>query len=100
MRGLLRGTRPKACDQGRLDSRKPWEGLMNGDQVLCEWCEEPATWWVRGQWTIADWLDIDTCAEHLVKTHKYLALRTVDGQACLERTSHYLGPVPQADTRW
>ena len=54
-------------------------------------CSRLATWWVRGQWTIFDWLDVEVCGEHLVAAHRYLELRTVDGLKCQERVSHYIG---------
>jgi hypothetical protein len=49
---------------------------------LCEWsaCLEPAHVWLRGQWTIFDWLDVGCCLDHETEVYRYLSRRHVDGE--------------------
>jgi len=82
---------------GEVTPAQPLAGLVNAAAVVeCEWCHLRATWVVTGQWTIFDWLDVYACGEHLNQAHRWLSLRTVDGQECLERTSHYIGSVQRS----
>lgn len=49
-------------------------------------CGKLADFEIRGQWTIADWLDISACTEHLVDAVRWLYARRIDGQELQELT--------------
>jgi hypothetical protein len=53
---------------------------------VCEFdhCDELADYELVGRWTIFDWIEVYACLVHVPRAIRWLLLRKVDGQLCLE----------------
>jgi hypothetical protein len=72
---------------------------MAKELSYCQWphCTAISDYWLRGQWTIFDWWDMEVCLVHVPQAIGWLQRRRVDGQEVVEIQQHALGQSIIAD---